>query len=145
MEQEKEREGAHLRKVFNLLHPYIRTHILHNIPYTFPKMLTRRICLTIKSFSGYWSCPLFSWPSSLIQGWKIRCKSLLGVKGWTEEGHFINKFSQCDCFGNPHSAHKQHNLHYAQTPGASYLHKVYSKPWFYTCIVLQDFTSRGLI
>ena len=61
-------------------------------------------------------------------------------------GHLlIKKFPQCDCFGNPHFAYKQHNLHYAQTPRVSYLHKVYSKPWFYTSIVLQDFTSRGLI
>ena len=46
MEQEKEREGAHLREMFNLLHPYIRTHILHNIPYTFPKLFTQGLFQT---------------------------------------------------------------------------------------------------
>ena len=37
--------------------------------YTFFKVLTRRICLTIKSFFGHWSFPLFSLPKYLIQGW----------------------------------------------------------------------------
>ena len=32
------------------LHPNISMHILHTVLYTFPKVLTRRICLTIKSF-----------------------------------------------------------------------------------------------
>ena len=43
-------------------------HIL-TVLCTFPKMLTRRICLTIKSFFTWWSFPLFSWPYCLIQGW----------------------------------------------------------------------------
>ena len=34
------------------LHPYIIVHILHTVLYTFPKVLTRRICLTIKSILG---------------------------------------------------------------------------------------------
>ena len=29
----------------NLLHPNISMHILHTVLYTFPKELTRRICL----------------------------------------------------------------------------------------------------
>ena len=33
--------------LFNPLHPNISMHILHTVLYTF---LTRRICLTIKSF-----------------------------------------------------------------------------------------------
>ena len=37
--------------------------------YTFPKELTRRICLIIKSCFTWWSFPLFSWPQCLIQGW----------------------------------------------------------------------------
>ena len=38
---------------FRSLHPNISMHILHTVLYRFPKVLTRRICLTIKSF--------FSW------------------------------------------------------------------------------------
>ena len=34
---------------FNPLHTKISMHILHNVLYTFPKVLTRRICLTIMS------------------------------------------------------------------------------------------------
>ena len=39
----------------NPLHPNISVHILHTVLYTFPKVLTWRICLTIKSFSSWWS------------------------------------------------------------------------------------------
>ena len=49
-------------KVKNPLHPNISMHILHTVLYIFPKVLTRRICLTIKSFSGWQSFPLFSCP-----------------------------------------------------------------------------------
>ena len=49
-------------KVRNPLHPNISMHILHTVLYTFPTVLTRRICLTIKSFSGWQSFPLFSCP-----------------------------------------------------------------------------------
>ena len=34
----------------NPLHPIISMHILHTVLYTFPVVLTRRICLTIKGF-----------------------------------------------------------------------------------------------
>ena len=34
----------------NPLHPKISVYILHTVFYTFPKVLTRRICLTIKKF-----------------------------------------------------------------------------------------------
>ena len=34
----------------SLLHPNIRIHFLHNLLHKFPLVLTRRICLTIKSF-----------------------------------------------------------------------------------------------
>ena len=34
----------------NPLHPNISMHILHTVLYTSPKVLTRRICLRIKSF-----------------------------------------------------------------------------------------------
>ena len=35
--------------LFNPLHPNISMYILHTVLYTFPKVLTRRIYLTIKS------------------------------------------------------------------------------------------------
>ena len=47
--------------LFNPLHPNISIHILHTVLYTFNKVLTRRICLTIKSFFSWWSFSLFSW------------------------------------------------------------------------------------
>ena len=34
--------------LFNLLQANISIHILHTVPYTFLKVLTRRTCLTIK-------------------------------------------------------------------------------------------------
>ena len=46
----------------NSLHPNISMHILHTVLYTFPKVLTRRICLLIKSFFHWWPFPLLSWP-----------------------------------------------------------------------------------
>ena len=44
---------AHLPLTLGPLQPNISMHILHTVLYTFLKVLTRRICLTIKSF--------FSW------------------------------------------------------------------------------------
>ena len=46
---------------YNPLHHNISMHILHTVLYTFPKVLTRRICLTIKIFLSLWSFPLFLW------------------------------------------------------------------------------------
>ena len=48
------------RFTFNPLHPNISMYILHTVLYTFPKELTRRICLTIKDFLGWWLFPLLS-------------------------------------------------------------------------------------
>ena len=45
---------------FNPLHPNISMHIFHTFLHTFLKMLTKRICLTIKNFLGCQSFPLFS-------------------------------------------------------------------------------------
>ena len=45
-------------EIFNLVHPHIRMHILHTVLNTFPKRLTRRIYLTIKSCFSWWSPPL---------------------------------------------------------------------------------------
>ena len=53
----------------NLLHSNISMHILLKVLYTFPIMLTGRICLTIKSLFRWWSFPLFSWCRRVIQGW----------------------------------------------------------------------------
>ena len=44
----------------NLLHPNIRLYILHTVVYTFPKLVTGRICLTIKIFLSRQSLPLLS-------------------------------------------------------------------------------------
>ena len=55
-------------------HPSINEHILHTVLYTFPKMLTRRICLKVKSFFNWRSFPLFFWPRCLVQGWYCKEK-----------------------------------------------------------------------
>ena len=71
--------------LFNPLHSIISIHILHTVLCTFTKVLTRRICLTIKIFSSWWSFPFFSWHLWVIQGWY--CKEKLdaglsqGLKG----------------------------------------------------------------
>ena len=47
---------------------FYKMHILHTVLCTFPKVVTRRICQTIKSFSSCWLFPLFSGPYWVIQG-----------------------------------------------------------------------------
>ena len=59
--------GLHLLKW--LLLPKISMHILHTLLCTFPKVLTRRICVMIKSFFSWWSFPSFSCSQCVIQGW----------------------------------------------------------------------------
>ena len=56
------------------LHPNVSMHILHTVLYTSPKMLTRRICWTIKTFFSWWLFPLFSWSTCVIQEWYFREK-----------------------------------------------------------------------
>ena len=58
------KKKVHMIKTIILdpLHPHIITCIFHTVLHTFPKVLTRRICLTNKSFFSWWSFPLFSWP-----------------------------------------------------------------------------------
>ena len=51
-----------LHDVSNPLHPNIRMYILHTVLYTFPDVVARRICLTIKRLFSWLSFPLFSWP-----------------------------------------------------------------------------------
>ena len=59
-------------------------YILHTVLYTFPEVLTRRICLTIK---GFFSGDLFFFLVTLmfnlgVMLWReFKCYSLLGVKG----------------------------------------------------------------
>ena len=61
-------------------------HILHTVLYTFPKVLTRRICLLIRSFFCWASFSSFSWPQYMVQG--LYCKEKLdashskGLKGY---------------------------------------------------------------
>ena len=67
--------------LYFLLHQYTS---LHTFLYTFPKLLTRRISLTIQSCFGWWLFPLFLWPY-LIQGWicweKLDTHHSYGLKG----------------------------------------------------------------
>ena len=44
----------------NTLYPNINMHVLHIVLCTLTKVLTRRICITIKSFFSWLSFPLFS-------------------------------------------------------------------------------------
>ena len=53
-------------------------HLLHTVLYTFPEVLTWRICLIIMSFFSWWSFPLLSWSLCVIRGGEVRCLSLLG-------------------------------------------------------------------
>ena len=48
-----------MKASFNPLHPNISMHILHTVLCTFPKVLRRRICLTIRTFFSWWSFPVF--------------------------------------------------------------------------------------
>ena len=66
--------------IFNPLHPNISMYILHTVLYTSPKVLTRRIYLTFKSFLSQWSFPLFSRPACVIQVWYWMIITLRGVR-----------------------------------------------------------------
>ena len=56
---------------------FYKMHILHTVLCTFPTVITRRICQTIKSFISCWLFPLFSGPYWVIQGWYCRAWNLL--------------------------------------------------------------------
>ena len=62
----------------SLLHPSVSIHIHYTVLFTFLMLLTRRICLAIRSFLNWWSFPLFSSPIHLIQGW--HCMEKLEAK-----------------------------------------------------------------
>ena len=49
----REVQSLNQQEILNPFHPNISIRILHTVNRTFPKVLTRRICLTIKTF--------FSW------------------------------------------------------------------------------------
>ena len=75
----------------NPLHPNNSIHILHTDLSTFPVVMTRRICLTIRSFLNWDSFTLFSWSLHFIQGWyckeKLEARYSYALKGelqlWT--------------------------------------------------------------
>ena len=76
-------EHEYQGKLIIPLQPNISMHILHTVLDTFPEVLTRRICLKIKSFISWWSFPWFSWPRCVIQGWycKEKLKAGQGILG----------------------------------------------------------------
>ena len=76
--------------LFNPLHPNISMHILHTVLHTFPKRLTRRICVAIKScVSDHLYSHNFMFDSGVILREEIRCLSLLGAKGFGITSCFV--------------------------------------------------------
>ena len=57
-----EKKAEEVQEDINPLHLNINMHILYTVLYKYPKVLIRRICVTIYSFFGWWSFPLFLWP-----------------------------------------------------------------------------------
>ena len=53
--------------------------------HTFPKVLTKRICLAINNVFSWWSFSLFSWPLCVIQGRHCEEKFSLG-HSWELQG-----------------------------------------------------------
>ena len=79
------KKNIELGLYMNPFYSNITVHILCTIFYTFPKVLTRRICSTIKSLFSWWSFPLFLCPKCVIQ-WgyckeKLDASTSLGTKG----------------------------------------------------------------
>ena len=71
--------------LWNLLYPYISVRMLHTFFYRFPIVLTKRIRLIFKSFPGWLSFPLFSWPHD--------CKEKLDAyhfKDWKVKHRFLH-------------------------------------------------------
>ena len=48
-----EKKAEEVQEDINPLHPNINMHILHTVLYKCPKVLIRRICVTIYSFFGW--------------------------------------------------------------------------------------------
>ena len=76
------------------LHPEISIHILHTVLSAFWEVLTRRICLKVKSFFCRWPFSLFSWPQCEIQRWY--CKEKLDQSIWWRGELRINSFPITD-------------------------------------------------
>ena len=55
---------------FNPFHPDFSMHILHTVPYTFPKVLLRGICFIIQSFSDYCEGKLDACHSQELKSYK---------------------------------------------------------------------------
>ena len=68
-------KGRVLKEKINPLHPNISMHILQSFFLSFSKVMTRRICLTIKGFFGWSPFILLLWSLCLIQGWFCTEKS----------------------------------------------------------------------
>ena len=64
----------------NPLYPKISVHILHTVLKSFPKVLMRRICLTIRSFFGWPSFPLFPWHDVGFSGDFVRRNWMLATQ-----------------------------------------------------------------
>ena len=73
-----------VKLTLTLLHRNISKYMLNTVCQTFRKVLTGRICLTIKSLLSWWSFRLFSWDlmcdSGVILWGEIKGKSLLEIK-----------------------------------------------------------------
>ena len=71
---------------FSPLRPSSRIHILCSALCTFPMVLKRRICVTIRTSLNWWSSSLFSWPLHLIQGWyckeKLEASQFSVLRSW---------------------------------------------------------------
>ena len=73
--------------LLNHFKPKIGIHIFHTVLYTFSMILTRRICLTIRSFLKWSSFLIFGWTLHLIQGGccprkeKVEARHFCGLKG----------------------------------------------------------------
>ena len=62
---------SHRPYLLNPLQPNISIHVPHTVLYTFPEVLTERICLPIKRFLPWWPFSLFSWPYMYHFGLRI--------------------------------------------------------------------------
>ena len=81
------REYSLPRRIWSLYphHSNISMHILHTVLYTFPKVLTRRICLTIHSFFRWWSLFFFILMSLVIDSGVIPCGDISRSSKTNEE------------------------------------------------------------
>lgn len=73
----------------------------HAVLNTFPKLLTVRICLTIKNFFIWWLFPLSSWPWCVIPYEEWCCKETLDAshscrgQRFNILGCFLHCFTRC--------------------------------------------------